>query len=44
MTLFGDRAMTLQTADGPFRLAGLAVTPDFFETLGACRRAGRRHV
>ena len=41
MTLFNDRAMTLQTAAGPFRLAGTAVTPNFFETLGTAAASGR---
>jgi putative ABC transport system permease protein len=41
MALFNDRAMTLQTPEGPFRVSGVTVTPNLFETLGVVAAAGR---
>ena len=39
--LFNDCAMTLTTPDGPFRLTGIAATPNLFELLGAKPETGR---
>jgi putative ABC transport system permease protein len=34
MALFNDRALTLSTPDGPFRLRGISATANLFELLG----------
>ncbi|HXW07003.1 MAG TPA: ADOP family duplicated permease [Vicinamibacterales bacterium] len=34
LALFNDRALTLSTPDGPYRLSGIAGTPNLFEVLG----------
>jgi putative ABC transport system permease protein len=39
--LFNERALTLATLEGPFRLAGVAVTPNLFDLLGVAPVAGR---
>jgi predicted permease len=41
MSLYIDRAMTLSTAQGPFRIAGLAATPNLFDVLGVAPALGR---
>ncbi len=41
LALFNDRALTLATADGPFRLAGISATPNLFELLGTQPVIGR---
>jgi putative ABC transport system permease protein len=35
ISLYNDRALTLSTSDGPFRLAGTSITPNAFAVLGA---------
>ena len=39
--LFNDRALTLSTLDGPFRLTGVAATPNLFDLLGVAPPLGR---
>ena len=34
LALFNERALTLTTPDGPFRLAGISATPNLFTVLG----------
>jgi predicted permease len=34
LALFNERALTLTTSDGPFRLPGVSATPNLFEVLG----------
>jgi putative ABC transport system permease protein len=41
LAIFNDRALTLTTADGPFRLAGISATPNLFELLGTQPVIGR---
>jgi putative ABC transport system permease protein len=41
MALFNERALTLSTADGPFRLSGISATPNLFDLLGARPALGR---
>ena len=41
LALFNDRAMTLETADGPYRLSGVSATPNLFETLRTAPTRGR---
>ena len=41
ISVFNDRALTLSTADGPFRLTGVAATPNLFDLLGVAPLAGR---
>jgi putative ABC transport system permease protein len=41
LALFNDSAMTLSSAEGPFRLAGVAATPNLFDLLGASPAIGR---
>ena len=40
LALFNDRALTLSTADGPFRLTGMSATPNLFAVLGVRPHAG----
>lgn len=40
MAIYNDRALTLSTPDGPFRLTGVAATPNLFELLGVAPVAG----
>jgi predicted permease len=40
LALFNDRALTLSTADGPFRLTGVSATPNLFAVLGVTPHAG----
>ena len=40
LALFNDRALTLSTADGPFRLTGVSATPNLFAVLGVAPAAG----
>ena len=40
MALFNDRALTLTTSEGPFRLTGIAATPNLFELLGVAPALG----
>ena len=39
--VYDDRAMTLTTANGPFRLTGIAATPNLFSVLAVSPAAGR---
>jgi predicted permease len=39
--LFNDSAMTLTSLEGPFRLTGVAATPNLFDLLGAAPAIGR---
>jgi predicted permease len=41
IAIYNDRALTLSTPDGPFRLTGIAATPNLFELLGSTPLAGR---
>ena len=41
IALFNDRALTLSAPDGPFRLSGIAATPNLFELLGVAPALGR---
>jgi predicted permease len=41
VAIYNDRALTLSTSDGPFRLAGLSATPALFDVLGAKPLVGR---
>jgi putative ABC transport system permease protein len=41
MALYNDRALTLSTPDGPFRLTGISATPNLFDLLGVAPIAGR---
>ena len=41
LSLYNDRALTLSTADGPFRLSGTAVMPNTFRVLGVAAMVGR---
>src|SRR5262245_42410706 len=41
MALFNETAMTLSSAEGPFRLQGIAATPNLFELLGVAPAVGR---
>jgi putative ABC transport system permease protein len=34
ITLYNDRALTLSTSDGPFRLTGTTATPNLFQVVG----------
>lgn len=40
LALFNDRALTLTTADGPFRLTGVSATPNLFALIGVAPEAG----
>jgi predicted permease len=40
LALFNESAMTLTTADGPFRLSGVSATPNLFDVLGTRPAAG----
>lgn len=40
IALFNDRALTLSTSDGPFRLTGVSATPNVFAVLGVSPAAG----
>ncbi|HVQ41873.1 MAG TPA: ABC transporter permease [Vicinamibacterales bacterium] len=40
LALFNDRALTLTTPDGPFRLPGVSATPNLFEVLGTAPAIG----
>ena len=40
MALFNDRALTLTTSEGPFRLTGISATPNLFELLGVAPAFG----
>jgi predicted permease len=40
MALYNDRSLTLSTPEGPFRLTGVAATPNVFELLGVAPLAG----
>jgi predicted permease len=41
LALFNDRALTLSSADGPFRLTGIAGTPNLFAVLGVAPELGQ---
>ena len=41
ISVYNDRALTLSTPDGPFRLTGIAATPALFDLLGVAPRLGR---
>ena len=41
VAVYDDRAMTLSTADGPFRLSGIAATPNLFSVIGVSPAFGR---
>lgn len=41
LALFNDRALTLTTPEGPFRLNGISATPNLFDLLGAAPAIGR---
>jgi predicted permease len=41
MAIYNDRALTLSTPAGPFRLTGISTTPNLFELLGVAPAAGR---
>jgi putative ABC transport system permease protein len=41
MGVFNDTAMTLSSADGPFRLSGITATPNLFDLLGVAPERGR---
>ncbi len=40
IALFNDRALTLSTPDGPFRLTGISATPNLFAILGVTPETG----
>ena len=40
LALFNDRALTLDTADGPFRLTGVSATPNLFAVIGVAPEMG----
>ena len=40
LALFNDRALTLATSEGPFRLTGVSATPNLFAVLGVTPFAG----
>ena len=40
LALFNDRALTLSTADGPFRLTGVSATPNLFAVIGVAPEMG----
>lgn len=40
LALFNDRALTISTANGPFRLTGVSATPNLFSILRASAEAG----
>ncbi|HEX7779788.1 MAG TPA: ABC transporter permease, partial [Vicinamibacterales bacterium] len=40
MALYNDRALTLSTPDGPFRLTGISATPNLFDLLGVAPMFG----
>ena len=40
LALFNDRALTLATADGPFRLTGVSATPNLFAVIGVAPQLG----
>ena len=40
LALFNERALTLSTNDGPFRLTGLSATPNLFDILGTRPQQG----
>ena len=40
MAVFNDRALTLSTSAGPFRLMGVAATPNLFQILGVAPLVG----
>ena len=40
MALYNDRALTLSTPDGPFRLTGISATPNLFDLLGVAPMLG----
>jgi putative ABC transport system permease protein len=40
LALFNDRALTLETPEGPFRLSGVSATPNLFAILGTVAAAG----
>lgn len=41
LSLYNDRALTLATPDGPFRLTGTAIMPNAFRVLGVTPLAGQ---
>lgn len=41
MALFDDRALTLSSTNGPFRLIGVSATPNLFDVLGVSPMLGR---
>ena len=41
MALFNERALTLSSSAGPFRLMGIAATPNLFDVLGVAPLVGR---
>jgi putative ABC transport system permease protein len=40
ISVYNDRALTLSTLEGPFRLAGIAATPSLFDLLGVAPQLG----
>src|SRR6185503_6687232 len=40
LALFNDRALTLSTSNGPFRLTGVSATPTLFSVLGVSPQSG----
>jgi predicted permease len=40
LALFNDRALTLSTPDGPFRLTGVSATPNLFTVVGVAPQLG----
>jgi putative ABC transport system permease protein len=41
LALFDETALTLETADGPYRLSGISATPNLFTLLGVASALGR---
>ncbi|HYN06485.1 MAG TPA: ABC transporter permease [Vicinamibacterales bacterium] len=41
MAIYNDRALTLSTPDGPFRLTGISATPNLFDLLGVAPMFGQ---
>ena len=41
LAFYNDRALTLASTDGPYRLSGISATPNLFEVLGVTPTMGR---
>ncbi|HUL71761.1 MAG TPA: ABC transporter permease [Vicinamibacterales bacterium] len=41
VAIYDDRALTLSSTEGPFRLTGISATPNLFDLLGAAPEIGR---